>query len=361
MGAVLRSIWGWVVAINAGAALLGFAVSATTRAASGEGGLDRALVEELSGNWCVLPFAFAMLAVGIRFPIASRRWPRHLAVTLAASTACAAGGIALFLTVRRMVWPALGWGEYPLGELRWRLAMEYLKQVVGHAIGLAGVTMFTLAQRARARELRAAGLARELAVAKLRALQMQLEPHFLFNALNLVSSCIRLDPSRAETMLAYLSDFLRATLRAGDAQEVRLERELAAVTAYLEIMKARFADRLRVAFDVAAESRAVLVPNLVLQPLVENAVKHGIARHDRTGTVRIAARRDGDALQLTVEDDGPGAPSGGLPVGSGVGLSNTAERLAQLYGAAGRLAAGEAAGGGLQVVVRVPWHVAEAA
>jgi LytS/YehU family sensor histidine kinase len=198
-------------------------------------------------------------------------------------------------------------------------------------------------------------------MAKLRALQMQLEPHFLFNALNLVSSCIRVDPPRAETMLAHLSDFLRATLRAGGAQEVRLERELAAMTAYLEIMKARFADRLRVVFDVTAESRAALVPNLVLQPLIENAVKHGIACHDRAGTVRIGARRDGDALRLTVEDDGPGAPAGGLPAGSGVGLSNTAERLTHLYGAAGSLAAGEAAGGGLKVVVSVPWHVAEAA
>lgn len=347
--------------IVTGIGLLNFAVAATTRGASGEGGIDRALVEELSGAWCVLPFTFAMIAVAIRFPVATRRWPRHLAIYLAASVACAAGGIAFFLTVRRIIWPAVGWGEYPLGELRYRLAMEYLKQAIGHALVLAVTTMFVLARRARARELRAAGLERELALAKLRALQMQLEPHFLFNALNLVSSCIRVDPPRAETMLAYLSDFLRATLRAGGAQEVRLEHELAAVTAYLEIMKARFADRLRVVFDVAAESRAALVPNLVLQPLVENAVKHGIARHDRAGTVRIAARRDGDALRLTVEDDGPGAPAGVLPGGRGVGLSNTAERLVHLYGAAGRLAAGEAPGGGLEVVVWVPWHVAEAA
>lgn len=340
--------------------LLNFAVAATTRGAWGEGGIDRALVEELSGAWCVLPFTFAMIAVAIRFPVVTRRWPRHLAVYLAASVVCAAGGIASFLFFRRAFWPAVGWGEYPLGDLRYRLPMEYLKQVIGHALVLAVATLFVLARRARARELRAAALERELAVANLRALQMQLEPHFLFNALNLVSSCIRVDPSRAETMLAHLSDFLRATLRAGDAQEVRLEHELTAATAYLEIMRARFTDRLRVVFDVAAESRAALVPNLVLQPLVENAVKHGIARHDRAGTVRIAAHRDGDALRLTVGDDGPGKAPGGLPAGHGIGLSNTTERLAHLYGAAGRLTAGEAPGGGLEVVVWIPWHVAEA-
>ncbi len=345
---------------------LNFAVAATTRSAFGEGGIDRALVEELSGAWCVLPFTFAMIAVALRWPVTTRRWPRHLAIYLAASAVCAAGAIATFLSFRRLIWPVVGWGEYPLGDLRYRLAMEYLKQIVGHALVLAVTTLFVLARRARDRDLRAAALERELAVAKLRALQMQLEPHFLFNALNLVSSCIRVDPPRAETMLTYLSDFLRATLRAGGAREVRLEHELAAVTAYLEIMKARFADRLRVVFDVDAESRGVLVPNLVLQPLVENAVKHGIALHDRVGTVRIAARRDGDALRLSVGDDGPGAPPGGLAAaapgdGRGVGLSNTAERLAHLYGAAGRLAAGQAPGGGMEVAVWIPWHLAEAA
>ncbi len=358
---MLRSFWGWVVVIATGMGLLNFAVSATTRAAFGEGGIDRALVEELSGAWFVLPFSFAMIAVALRFPVASPRWPRHLAIYLAASAACAAGAIACFLTFRRVIWPVAGWGEYPLGDLRYRLTMEYLKQAIGHGLTLVITTMFVVAYRARARELRAAALERELAVARLRALQMQLEPHFLFNALNLISSCIRVDPPRAETMLAHLSDFLRTPLRAGGAQEVRLEHELATVTAYLEIMKARFADRLRVVVDVDAESRAALVPNLVLQPLVENAVKPGIARHDRAGTVRIAARRDGDALRLSVEDDGPGAPAGGVAAGTGVGLSNTAERLARLYGAAGRLAAGEAAGGGLEVVVGIPWHVAEAA
>jgi sensor histidine kinase YesM len=344
-----------------GVGLINFAVAATTLGTSGEGGIERALVEELSGAWCVVPFIRAMIAVAIRYPVASPRSPRHLTIHLAASVVCAAGGIAFFLTVRRMLWPVLGWGEYPLGDLGYRLAMEYLKQAIGHALTLAVTTMIMLAARARAREMRAAGLERELALAKVRALQMQLEPHFLFNALNLVSSCIRVDPPRAESMLTYLSDFLRATLRAGGAQEVRLEHELAAVTAYLEIMKARFADRLRVVFDVATESRAALVPNLVLQPLVENAVKHGIARHDRAGTVRIAARREGEALRLSVEDDGPGVPPGGLAAGRGVGLSNTAERLAHLYGGAGRLTSGEAPGGGLEVVVWIPWHVAEAA
>jgi len=354
-------LWCWVFVVATGVGLFNFAVVAAALGASGAGGFERALVEEMSGAWCVTPFIPVMIAVAVRFPLPSRRWPRHVAIYVAASLGCAAGAISLFLTVRSMVWPALGWGEYPLGDLRYRLAMEYLKQAIGHTAIVAGTTLFTLTRRARAREVRAAELERELVEAKLRALQMQIEPHFLFNALNLVSSCIRVDAGRAETMLAQLSDFLRATLRAGGAQEVRLEHELAVVSAYLEIMKARFADRLRVEIDTSAESRRALVPNLILQPLVENSVKHGIAQHTRVGTVRIAAERDGNALRLTVEDDGPGAPAEGLPVGRGLGLTNTAERLAHLYGAAARIAAAEAPGGGLQVVVWVPWRVAEAA
>lgn len=354
-------VWCWLFAISTGVGLFNFAVRATTLGASGEGGFERALLEELSGAWLSTPFIPVMIAVAMRFPLPSRRWPRHVAIYVAASAVCAAAAITLFLTFRRTAWPALGWGEYFLGDLRYRLTMEYLKQAIGHA-GIFAVTMhYTLAQRTRAREVRAAELERELVEAKLRALQMQIEPHFLFNALNLVSSCIRVDARRAETMLAQLSDFLRATLRAGGAQEVRLEHELAVMSSYLEIMKARFADRLRVEIDTPAETRKALVPNLLLQPLVENAVKHGIARHARVGTVRIAAERDGEALRLTVADDGPGAPAEGVPVGRGVGLTNTAERLAHLYGAAGRIAAGEAPGGGLQVVIWVPWRVAEAA
>ena len=356
----LRS-WCWLFAITTGVGLFNFAVRATTLGASGEGGFERALLEELSGAWLSTPFIPVMIAVAMRVPLPSHRWPRHVAIYVAASAVCAAGAITLFLTFRRMVWPALGWGEYFLGDLRYRLTMEYLKQAIGHAAIVAATMHFTLTQRARVREVRAAELERELVEAKLHALQMQIEPHFLFNALNLVSSCIRVDPRRAETMLAQLCDFLRATLRAGGAQEVRLEHELAVMSSYLEIMKARFADRLRVEIDMSAESRTALVPNLILQPLVENAVKHGIARHARVGTVRIEAERDGDALRLTVADDGPGAPRDGLTVGRGVGLTNTAERLSHLYGAAARIAAGEAPGGGLQVVIWVPWHVAEAA
>ena len=360
---VLRSIrlWCWLIVLTTGVGLFNFAVRAAALGTSGAGGFQRALVEEMSGAWLVTPFLVVMIAVVVRFPLQSRSWPRHVAIYAAASVACGAGAIALFLTVRTIVWPALGWGNYPLGDLRYRLAMEYLKQLIGHSGIIVATTLYTLTQRARAREVHAAELERELVEAKLRALQMQIEPHFLFNALNLVSSCVRVDARRAETMLAQLSDFLRATLRAGGAQEVRLEQELAVTSAYLEIMKARFADRLRVEIDASADSRRALVPNLILQPLVENAVKHGIAQHARVGTVRIAAQRDGDALRLTVGDDGPGAPAEGLPIGRGVGLTNTAERLAHLYGAAARIATGEAPGGGVQVVVWVPWRVAEAA
>jgi signal transduction histidine kinase len=190
---------------------------------------------------------------------------------------------------------------------------------------------------ARQREAQAARLAAQVAEARLSALRMQLHPHFLFNSLNAITVLVRdQDTVNAARMLDLLSDVLRQVLRADQAHETSLGAELDFLERYLAIEQVRFSDRLKVRFDVDEDLRDAAVPAFVLQPLVENALRHGIARRVDGGTVEVSARREGDALVLSVTDDGPGAAdadaAGQPPSGNGLGLANTRERLTTLYG-----------------------------
>jgi signal transduction histidine kinase len=184
----------------------------------------------------------------------------------------------------------------------------------------------------REREVRAAQLETQLVKAQLSVLKMQIQPHFLFNTLNAISQLFHEDPDAAERMMAHLGDLLRITLEQGGEQEVALAHELDFLARYIDLQKVRFQDRLEVELDMPADLMDVYVPNLLLQPLVENAIKHGITRTDRGGRVRVSARRDGDRLVLEVRDNGPGpAPT----FTRSVGLTNTDERIRQLYGSGG--------------------------
>ncbi|HEU0299167.1 MAG TPA: histidine kinase [Longimicrobium sp.] len=208
-------------------------------------------------------------------------------------------------------------------------------------------------------QLQTSRLETELARAELRALRMQMEPHFLYNTLHTVSEMVHVDPPAAERMIVRLGLLLRHTTETG-SQEVPLEREIEFLRAYLEIEQARFHDRLTVSIDVPDELLACAVPSLILQPLVENAIRHGTSRLAGAGTVRIGAARRGDALVLRVADNGPGlgAPGGGR--GTGVGLRNIRSRLRHLYGDAGRLTLEPAEGGGLEAAVSLPHRPAPA-
>lgn len=191
----------------------------------------------------------------------------------------------------------------------------------------------TRAQRiARQRELRAVQLETQLVRAQLNVLRMQIQPHFLFNTLNAISQLFHEDPDAAERMMARLGDLLRITLERGGEQEVTLAEELDFAARYVDLQKARFHDRLEVEIDVPEELHDVRVPNLLLQPLLENAIKHGIARTDHGGMVCVTARPSGDDLVFEVRDNGPGLPA---TITRNVGLTNTDERIRQLYGAGG--------------------------
>jgi LytS/YehU family sensor histidine kinase len=196
--------------------------------------------------------------------------------------------------------------------------------------------------------------ARTLAqTAQLTALRLQLNPHFLFNTLNAISSLIVTGRNRdGEAMLAKLCAFLRTALVGDGRSEVTLGEELETLQTYLEIESIRFGDRLTVEFAAPEALLELPVPNFILQPLVENAVKHGVAPTSRPVIVRVGARRDGDDLILSVSDNG-GAAAGPSPSGCGVGLDNTRRRLEVIYGARGRVET-LAHDGGFTVIVRIP-------
>jgi len=216
---------------------------------------------------------------------------------------------------------------------------------------------FAFYTRYREEELRVSRMEAQLAQAQLQALRMQLHPHFLFNTLNAISALMHRDIAAAERMLARLSDFLRLTLESGGAPEVPLRQELDLMRRYLEIEQTRFADRLDVRVDVEPTTLEARVPNLILQPLVENAIRHGVARSAAAGRIEIAAHRHNGSLLLEVSDDGPGLPADAVrPAREGVGLTNTRARLAQLYGPSSRLDFANRSEGGLHVTLTIPFR-----
>ena len=221
---------------------------------------------------------------------------------------------------------------------------------------------FDFYRKYRERELKASQLEARLAQTQLQVLKMQLHPHFLFNTLHTISSLMHKDVEAADRMIAQLSDLLRLTLENVGVQEVSLKQELEFLSSYLEIEQTRFQDRLRIETDIDQEALDALVPNLILQPLVENAIRHGIEPYAVPGKVEIRARSENGRLNLQISDDGPGI-SDAKPsrINEGIGLANTKARLEQLYGAAHRFELNNTDNSGLVVSFSIPFKLAHEA
>ena len=224
------------------------------------------------------------------------------------------------------------------------------------AAGLARV--FSLRFHAqREQSVRIAGQLRaQLAEARLDALRMQLDPHFLFNTLHAISSLVERDPRGVRRMISRLSELLRHTMDGSSEQEIPLRQELQLLRRYLEIMEVRFQGRLEVTTDVDERALEALVPNLVLQPIVENAFKHGVSRVEGIGRIAVRGAIKGDDLVLTVENNGPLSDGGVRGEGTGVGIKNTRARLEQLYGSAQSFVLRAVDGGGTAAEIRLPYH-----
>ncbi len=248
---------------------------------------------------------------------------------------------------------ALRWADFPLGFKLLgsdQLSMSILAYAVTVTVALV---LHHRRQQALA-ATRAAALETQLAQAELRALRMQLQPHFLFNTLHTIGALVDEDPVKARRMTTRLGDFLRMTLEGSSAAEIPLHQELTFLRHYLDIEQIRFGPRLSVVEAMDPALVEAKVPNLILQPLVENAVRHGLAPREGGGTLTLRAEQVGEDLRLQVVDTGKGLPS---QPGFGIGLSNVARRLAQLYGDRGRLTLEPAPGGGTCATVILPLRI----
>ena len=209
----------------------------------------------------------------------------------------------------------------------------------------------------REKELAASRLEAELARANLLVLESRVHPHFLFNTLHMISAMVYEDPGKADMMISRLSDLLRAALDQPDTPTVPLKTELEVLSLYVDIMKARFGDRLAVAYEIEPDTLAALVPTFSLQPLVENAIKHGIMPRNEGGAITIAASLNDGRLVVGVSDDGAGVKGDpGALLDKGVGLRNLKSRLLGLYGTAGVLSLGNRAEGGARVAIEIPFR-----
>jgi signal transduction histidine kinase len=239
------------------------------------------------------------------------------------------------------------------------LAPQYHWNFLVYSVLVGIGIVYDLHREARDRERRAYELEARLAEARLEALKAQLRPHFLFNTLNAISAFVEKDPKVARRMTAHLGDLLRHSLESGARNEVPLAEELATVDDYLAIQQIRFGGRLSVDRVVAPETLGVPVPGFLLQPLVENAVEHGLVGKAEGGRIFIRAERRDGSLLLTVKDDGVGFPPSGNGSGTGSGIKNVTERLRALYGERARLEIANGVEAGVTVEVKIPWHAHE--
>lgn len=306
----------------------------------------RALTVWLVGEYIWGVLALIVIWFGMRWPLERRVIGRRVALHLFLSAAVAAAQLAL----EAAAYGQLGTLSPASARSFWRawaalLTVGFHGNVISYWVILGVHTGYRHYKKLEEREgqalrleLQAAELSAELMRARMSALKMQLHPHFLFNTLNAIMVLVRQQSAaRAEEMLGRLSDLLRCVLDEGEAEEVPLHSELDYVRLYLSIEQVRFEDRLTV--TIAAEP-AVLdaaVPHMALQPIVENAVRHGIARHSAAGTIDISAIAAGDSVVIRVKNDGAGFNGEARPEGWGIGLANTRARLAQLYGGAASL------------------------
>lgn len=285
-----------------------------------------------------------------RSPLGPGQWwpslPVHLVVVAILS-------LLKFLIQHTVLVSGFGYTQVP--PLERLLAGGYIMENVAFWCVVGVVHAVEFHQRVREREVLTSRLSARLSSAQLEALSARLHPHFLFNTLQAISTLVYRDPAAADTMLRHLSNLLRRTLQRDPGHEVTLTAELAMLDEYLAIQQVRFGERLVVERTVDAESGKGLVPHFVLQPLVENAIEHGIARKAGTGRIALAAQRVGEELIVSVTDNGIGLTSDTSPT-EGTGLGATRQRLRELYGERATLSLNPGATGGVEAKLVLPYH-----
>lgn len=357
--------WFWIAAIWSGVGLFDATQTVFVMRAEGMHHYWLHLFFTILFSW--LPWALAtplVLSLGRKYPAAE--W-RRVSAWLAHLAACAAIGLAsagwdAMWEVWLNPW-ALSPAPRSFAQL-WLYKFDngLLADVILYGVILVVGSMLDSRERLARQQTETARLNEQLSKAQLSALRRQIEPHFLFNTLNAIAGLVREKRGDdAIRMIAALSDFLRRVVEDSGRQQVPLAEELEFAQQYLDIQKVRFAERLQIRVDVPVELFPAQVPSLILQPMVENAVKHGIAKRVQGGAIRIAAARTNGRLTLSVYNDGPGLPEGWEKTQSGVGISNVRTRLQNLYGDKFEMSMRNQAPGGVEVSVSVPFTFQPAA
>jgi two-component system LytT family sensor kinase len=297
------------------------------------------LQRSLSEWWLWALLTPLVVSLARRFPLHGDHRVRNVALHVAAGMVIAVGKTVADRAIFALV---SGFWTYLLFTT---LALQFAL----YAAVVAAAHGVQYYRRSREREQ----LEAQLAETRLQMLNMQLQPHFLFNTLNTIAEMVHEDPDKADTMIAGLSDLLRRTLDLGAVQEITVAEEIDLVERYLQIQQARFGDRLRIQMTVSDAARRARVPALLLQPIVENAIRHGLAARLDAGRIDIDARIDAGMLVLTVTDDGSGDPAEVITGPERVGLGNTRARLSALYGGAARLSLRRAEGRGARVTIEI--------
>jgi len=316
------------------------------------------IISELASWW---PLAFLtppLVALVLRFRTPGGSIARALVLhALGAVLFTVVAGACMGLSESLVPWVQQPGGL--LAAAKWGIVGYLGPDLLLYVMIVAAAEASAYAWESRQRAVAVATYERQLAEARLHVLSAQLQPHFLFNALHAISALVWQDPARADRLLARLSEMLRLTLRSGTRVETTLAEEVTLLQRYAEIQEARYGDRLRVSFDVDAGVREALVPRLILQPLVENAIRHGVTRRITPGQVDVRAWEGEGRLHLTVRDDGVGLRSD-VPIREGVGLSITRARLHQLYGREQRFALTPRPEGGAVCTLSIPLRMAPA-
>ncbi len=352
-----RISWPIAVALFGAATVLRFAyfyLDDVTRRIPGT--FVHRLLEESTANLGSLLFFPIAVVAERRFPLDAGRWRRNWWVHGLGYVLYSALHTSFIAVSRALVFPALGHGPYDYGILSVRYFMESAQDFFSYAGFIAILTLMRVQQKLRDREIRAAVLERDAATARLDALSARLQPHFLFNALNTISSKAYEDPVVADELIGRLGDLLRESLRTGGRPEIPLDEELKVLEAYLAFVEARFGDRVHCTVDVDPAASGLAVPAFILQPLVENAVRHGSSVEDGGTDIRVGISRTPRGLTLTVENGSP--PDAAEPTRLGTGLGATRDRLALLYGSAASLVT-SASDGRFRVEIAIPARVVE--
>lgn len=296
-----------------------------------------------------------IVAIDRRLPIAVNKLGTRLAVHIAIGLP-ATLVYSYVSAILQAILGAMSWSDaFSFGPLHDAVKGGFLWSLLVYLLVVGGWQAVQYSQHYLASQLRLERLERNFSEARLNALRMQLDPHFLFNALNTISSLVVSQPKLARSMIEQLGDLLRLSLESGRRQQVTLGEELEFLGHYLAIQKTRFGDNLHVVFDISASARGVMVPSLILQPLVENAVRHGLSPRPGGGTVWVRAAIDNDVLYITVEDDGVGLGENWTEDRVGLGLGVTRERIAMLHRTTkAGLVMGPRHDGGTQVRVSIP-------